>query len=322
MLRDMTDEGGGFYSAEDADSEGEEGLFYVWRPEEVTEILGEERGSLFNEIYGVSERGNFENGASILHLRQPLDRFAEERNEDPVEFGRAMKEARDELFAARAGRVPPLRDDKVLTGWNGLMISALARAALSLGDDEYRIAAERAAGFLRVNLKDENGRLLRRWRQGEAAIPGYLDDYAFYLQALVDLYAATFDPAYLEEAAELADAMTELFWDDRGRGFFFQGNDGEDLIVRTKEAYDGAIPSGNSAAALALLRLGDLTGNPETLPPRSGGDRVVLGRHRPGAERTRVDARRPRLRRRTDGRNRDRRGARPGRHGSDAPGGA
>ncbi|MFH1278583.1 MAG: thioredoxin domain-containing protein [Candidatus Eisenbacteria bacterium] len=263
VLRDMTHEKGGFFSAEDADSEGEEGKFYVWRPEEVTAVLGQKRGALFNEIYDVTARGNFEKGASILHLRNPLDEIAADRGEDPAAFAREMEEAREELRKARSKRVPPLRDDKILTGWNALMISALARAAQTLGDDEYRIAAEKGAAFIREDIKDGKGRLLRRYRLGEGAIPAYIDDYAFYLQALVDLYEATFDPAYLSEAADLAKTMMDLFWDDTGQGFFFQAEDGEELIVRTKEAYDGAIPSGNSAAALALLRLGDLTGDPE-----------------------------------------------------------
>ena len=258
VLRDMTHPEGGFYSAEDADSEGEEGKFYVWHPEEILRILGEETGRLFNEIYGVAAEGNFESGTSILHLRRPPEYYAEEKKMEAGRLKTILKEAREKLFAARKKRVPPSKDDKILVSWNGLMISALARGAQVLNRAAYAEAAGRAAEFI-LGKMQADGRLLHRFRDGEAAIPAFQDDYAFFAAGLLDLYEATLEVRWLEEALRLARQMVELFWDEAGGGFFYRAADAEELITRSKEYYDGAVPSGNSAAALLLLKLSRIT---------------------------------------------------------------
>jgi uncharacterized protein YyaL (SSP411 family) len=267
VLREMTAPEGGFYSAEDADSEGEEGKFYVWTPEEVREVLGPEESAFFAGIYDVTSSGNFEGGSSILNLKRRLPDVAAEHRMEPAALAARLEGARAKLLAARSKRVRPHLDDKVLTDWNGLMIGALALGARILGEPAYRAAAERAASFVLATLRRGDGRgdgrLLKRYRAGEASIPGYLDDYAFLSWGLLDLYGATFDPKYLESARDLAREMVKLFWDAEGGGFFFTGSDGPQLLVRTQEIYDAATPSGNAIAALVLLRLGDLIADPE-----------------------------------------------------------
>ncbi len=262
-LRDLCSPSGAFYSAEDADSEGEEGKFYVWTPDEIEGVLGKEEGGLFSAVYGVSGEGNFEHGQSILHLPRPLATVAAERGISLAELRTRLDPARAELLAARNGRVRPHLDDKILTDWNGLMIGALALGGRVLGEPAYVTAAERAAAFIDGELLRSDGRLLKRYRDGEAAIPAYLDDYAFLAFGLLDLYAATFDPLYLERARDLGREMIRLFADENGGGLYFTASDGEALLVRTKEVYDGAVPSGNAIAALVLLRLGALTADPE-----------------------------------------------------------
>jgi uncharacterized protein YyaL (SSP411 family) len=261
VLRDMASPEGGLYSAEDADSEGKEGLFYVWTPQEVKRHLGEKRGDLFCRFYGITEGGNFEEGRSIPHKRIPLQAFARTAGRDLKELETALEEARKKLFDVRKKRIHPLKDDKVLTSWNGLMIAALAKGHQVLGDQAYADAARKAADFLSKNLKTPEGRLLRRYRQGDAAYPGYLDDYAFFVWGLIELYEATFDVSYLEEAIALNQAMIDIFWDKKGGGLYFTGKGNEQLITRSKDLYDGALPSGNSVAAMNLLRLGRMTGN-------------------------------------------------------------
>jgi uncharacterized protein YyaL (SSP411 family) len=261
VLRDMTAPDGGFYSAEDADSEGKEGLFYVWTPKEVKKHLGKETGELFCRFYGITEEGNFEEGRSIPHIRVPLEAFAKKEGLDVTRFRKILKGARAKLFDLRKERVPPLKDDKILTSWNGLMIAALAKGYKAFGDQVYVEAARRAAAFVLKNLKTAKGRLLRRFRQGEAAYPGYLDDYAFLVWSLIELYEATFEVSYLEEAVSLNAAMIDTFWDKQGGGLFFTGKGNERLITQSKEIYDGALPSGNSVATLNFLRLSRMTGN-------------------------------------------------------------
>jgi uncharacterized protein YyaL (SSP411 family) len=258
VLRDMTSPEGGIYSAEDADSEGEEGLFYVWTPGEVKAVLGDAAGDRFCAFYGVTEAGNFEGGKSILHIESPLEVFAERTGADAEALAGFLDEGRRALFAAREKRVHPFKDDKVLTAWNGLMISALSFGAQVLDEPRYGAAAERAADFVLKTL-GRDGRLLRRYREGEAGLRGYVDDYAFLVMGLIDLYETNFEPRYLREALRLNATMLELFWDEGGGGLFFTSDDGEPLVVRQKEIYDGAVPSGNSVAALNLLRLGQLT---------------------------------------------------------------
>ena len=261
VLRDMTAPDGGFYSAEDADSEGREGWFYLWTPDEVHRVLGPELGELFCRYYDISSAGNFEHGKNIAHITSPMQSFAEQRGLQLEELQRLLEDARNRLHAAREERVHPLKDDKILTSWNGLMIAALAKGYQVLGDSAYAAAAGKAANFLLETMRDPSGRLLRRYRDGQVAYRGYLDDYTFLVWGLLDLYEAAFDIRYLEEALRLNGEMLELFWDEPNGGCFFTAHDGEQLIVRDKDIYDGAVPSGNSVAALNLLRLSRMTGD-------------------------------------------------------------
>jgi uncharacterized protein YyaL (SSP411 family) len=261
VLRDMTSPEGGFYTAEDADSEGKEGLFYVWTPTEIKEHLGKDLGDLFCRFYDVGLHGNFEDGRSILHVRIPLEQFAARENIDVVELEKALEQARESLFFERKKRVHPLKDDKVLTSWNGLMIAAMAKAYQALGDQTYVDAAQNATRFILEKLRKSGPRLFRRYRQGEVAYPGYLEDYAFLVWGLIELYEATSESSYLKDAIALNHAMIDLFWDDNHGGFFYSGKENEILIKQGKEIYDGAIPSSNSVAALNLVRLGSITGD-------------------------------------------------------------
>lgn len=263
ILRDMTNAGGAFYSAEDADSEGVEGKFYVWSRQEILELIGSELGELFCDVYHVTTTGNFEDGANILNLiDHDLYDYAAKNQLDINELEAKMAEVRERLYEVREQRVHPFKDDKVLTAWNGLMIAALAKAGRVLQRKDYIQAAERAIEFILAKLTAEDGkRLLARYRDGEAAYLGYIDDYAFLLWGLLEVYEATFQPKYLRQAIHLTDDLKELFWDNEYGGFYFTGNDGEELLMRPKEIYDGAMPSGNSVAALALLRLARITDN-------------------------------------------------------------
>ncbi len=255
VLRDMTGPRGGFYSAEDADSEGEEGKFYVWTKGEIDTLLGS-GAAAFEKYYGVTQSGNFERGTNILHIPDQLSE-SEKKNIAP-----ALESGRKKLFAARGKRVRPSLDDKVLVSWNGLMISSLAYGSRVLGEPRYAEAAEKAAGFIMSGMW-KDGRLLRRYRDGEAGIPGFVDDYAFLDLALVDLYEATFDLKWIADAKKVADLMLKLFRDDDSGGLLFSADDNEQLPGTVRDAYDGAEPSGNSIAALALLKLAKLTMNSE-----------------------------------------------------------
>jgi uncharacterized protein YyaL (SSP411 family) len=259
VLRDMTSPEGGFYSAEDADSEGREGLFYLWIPLDVKEHLGKEPGDLFCRFYDITEAGNFEEGRSIPHVPVSTQNFAAKEGMDLPGLERLLKDTKDRLFDIRKKRVHPLRDDKILTSWNGLMIAAFAKGYQVFGDQAYADAARIAAAFILEKLRTAGGRLLCRYRQGDAAYPGYLDDYAFLTWGLIELYEATFEISYLEEAIALNQAMIEIFWDKESGGLYFTGKGNESLITRSKEIYDGALPSGNSVAALNFMRLGRLT---------------------------------------------------------------
>lgn len=261
VLRDMTDSRGGFYSAEDADSEGVEGLFYLWTPEQIQSVLGEELSDLFCRFYDVHAAGNFEHGRSILHISKPLEVFGKVVGRDLAELREALRKGRGQLLADREKRVHPLKDDKILSSWNGLMIAALAKGFQVLGEVRYLDAARQAADFILTVMRDDSGRLRRRYREGEVAHPGYMDDYAFMTWALLDLYESTFDVRYLENALDLNRMAVDLFWDEQEGGFFYSARDSEGLIVRDKEIYDGAVPSSNSVAALNLLRLARMTGD-------------------------------------------------------------
>ncbi|MFX1486475.1 MAG: thioredoxin domain-containing protein [Promethearchaeota archaeon] len=268
VLRDMTDPEGGFYSAEDADSEGEEGKFYLWTREEIKELLTEEEGDLVTSVYSIEEEGNFSEeatgrltGRNILHLKKPLSEIASELKIPLEKLEQVLRKARRKLFSFREKRVHPHKDDKILTDWNGLMIVALTKAAQALGEEKYLDSAKKAADFILERLSDSKGRLLHRYREGEADIPAFIDDYAFFIWGLAEIYEASFEVKYLRNAVRCAEDMIEHFWDDGPGGFYFTADDSESLLVRKKEIYDGAIPSGNSAAMLVLLRLSRMTGS-------------------------------------------------------------
>ncbi|HBX22586.1 MAG TPA: thioredoxin domain-containing protein [Desulfotomaculum sp.] len=263
VLRDMTHPEGGFYSAEDADSEGVEGKFYVWTPTEVEEVIGEGKGRIYNRVYEITPNGNFE-GHSIPNLISGLpSERAPELGLEPEKLVTMLEEARQKLFVHREKRVHPHKDDKILTAWNGLMIAALARGAAVLGQGNLLEAAQKAEAFIRGKLIRADRRLLARYRDGEAAYEAYLDDYAFMTWGLIELYRATFKPEYLVRAVELVGQTRDLFWDAQKGGFFFYGSDAEQLIARPKEVYDGALPSGNSVMALNMLVLAATTGDTE-----------------------------------------------------------
>ena len=255
IMRDMTDRTGGFYSAEDADSEGEEGKFYVWTKQEVIDVLGEEDGQLFSDYYDVTEQGNFEHGKSILNTPVKMEQVARDKGIALEEFSRRMEAARRKLFYVREERVRPGRDEKILAAWNGLMLTAFAEAANILGRDDYRAVAIKNADFLLANLV-RNNRVLRTYKDGTAKLNGYLEDYSYLIEGLLAVYEATFDLKYFDSARGLADTMIEQFWDEADGGFFFTSSDHEELITRTKDYFDNATPSGNSVAAVALLKLG------------------------------------------------------------------
>ncbi len=262
IIRDMTDSSGGFYSAEDADSEGQEGKFYVWTKAEVRSILGEEDGELFCEFYDVTAEGHFEHGKSILNTPRSLEEFAAQKGKSVEEISRTIKSCKRKLFYAREQRVRPGRDDKVLAAWNGLMLTAFAEAANILGRDDYREVAVRNAEFIAAKLI-KDGRLLRTYKSGQAKLNGYLEDYAYVIEGLLAVYEATFELRFFTKARELANTMIAKFWDEQGGGFYFTSSDHEELITRTKDYFDNATPSGNSAAASGLLKLALLTGEQE-----------------------------------------------------------
>ncbi len=278
VLRDMTSEEGGFYSAEDADSEGVEGKFYVWSPDEIKEVLEESDGEKFCRYYDITPKGNFEdknipnlinqsisdNSLNKYGTYAYINSKTDADDNSNININKEIyfiDSCRQKLFQYREKRIHPHKDDKILTSWNGLIIAAMAVGGRILEESNYIKAAERAAEFIFTNLIRDDGRLMARHRQGETAYPGYIDDYAFFIWGLIELYEATFKPFYLKKAIELSNAMMKLFWDNREDGFFMYGSDSEQLIARPKEAYDGATPSGNSVAALNFIRLAKLTGN-------------------------------------------------------------
>ncbi len=264
VLRDMSDPSGGFHSSEDADSEGEEGKFYVWTADEIKDVLGNEAGAVFCEYYGVTDAGNFE-GRSILHVPWDSAEFARRKGLPTNELEERLGLLRGELRKARSKRVRPGKDDKVIAAWNGMMISALARGYQVLGEERFLKAAIGAADFVLTEMVREGG-LLRTYRvNGDGKLPAYLDDYAEVAGGLIDLYEATFDLRWLDAADRLAGRMSADFWDEEDGGFFFTSADHKNLLARTKPVHDGAVPSGNSTAALVLLRLSVLLGNDEYL---------------------------------------------------------
>ena len=262
LLRYMSDPAGGFYSTEDADSEGQEGKFYVWTLDEIVDILGDETGNRFCQLYDVTSSGNFE-GDNILNLPLSLPAFAQENELDECDLANEMELARTRLLEVRDQRVRPGRDDKVITSWLALTIHSLAESAIAQGDDDYARAAENAGEFLWSQLTQEDGRLLHTWRNGTAKLAGYLDDYACLINAFVSLYRVRFQQKWVTRAIELQEAMIRHFYDEQTRAFFFTADDHEKLIARTQEFQDSAVPSGNAMAATALIRLGHLVGSPD-----------------------------------------------------------
>ena len=258
VRREMLDASGGFYSSQDADSEGEEGKFFVWKPEEIVDLLGEEDARIFNFYYDVSEEGNFE-GSNILHVSYTPEAAAKALKIQAPELVEILGRGRAKLFEHREKRIKPFRDEKVLTAWNGLMLAAFAEAAAVLDDADYLEIAKRNADFLIAQLQ-KDGRLLRTWKDGQAKLNGYIEDYANLADGLIELFEASGDIRYLTEAKRLADLMITEFWDEDSGGCFFTSTDHEELIVRNKDFHDNATPSGNSAAADVLLRLAKFYG--------------------------------------------------------------
>ncbi|MBI1391025.1 MAG: DUF255 domain-containing protein [bacterium] len=272
VLREMTSPEGGFYSTQDADSDGEEGKFFVWTPREIDEALSDDRlARLVKMVYGIDRNGNFEGGTSILHVNTPLNKAARESGFSEEEAIEAIKKANCKLFGAREQRVHPGRDEKILTDWNGLMISAMALAAVVFDEPRYGEAAARAADFIDERLSDESG-LLHVCKQERAHTSGFLSDYSFLINGLLDLYESGRDARRLRRARDLADEMIARFSDERGGGFFYTSGQHKHLIARTKDPMDNAVPSGNSMAALGLFRLAEFTGNPQY---RAAADRCL-----------------------------------------------
>jgi uncharacterized protein YyaL (SSP411 family) len=259
VTREMTDGSGAFYSTQDADSEGVEGKFFVWDKGEIESLLGADDARLFCAYYGVTEGGNFEE-KNILHVARTADEVARGLNVTEEELLAAVGRGRQILFEARERRVKPARDEKVIAAWNGLMLESFAEAAAVLGREDYRAIAEGCARFIKESLTAD-GLLLHVYKDGRAKHAGFLDDYAFVVSGLVTLFETTGTLDRLEEAQRLTDKMIGEFWDEEEGGFYYNGGSGERLIVRQKEFFDNATPSGNSVAAESLLRLSALTGN-------------------------------------------------------------
>ena len=258
VLREMTHPQGGFYSTQDADSEGHEGKFFVWDIKEIQQLLGKKDAAVFSAYYNITEAGNFE-GKNILNVTRPRAEVAKSLGISEEEIEASLKESRRKLFELRETRIKPDRDEKILTAWNGLMLASFAEAGVILNRSDYTEAARRNAEFVLSNLR-ENGMLLRTWKDGRAKFNAYLEDYAFLSEGLLTLFETTGELLWLKEALALTDRMIEEFWDEESGGFFFTGKSHETLIVRSKDYFDNATPSGNSVAANVLLRLATLTG--------------------------------------------------------------
>jgi len=284
VLRDMRARSGTFYSAEDADSEGEEGKFYFWTEEQIKGLLRPAEAELVMKVFQVEEAGNFveqqtgkRTGHNILHINKPIHELAPSLGFSEDALRDRLSAARLSLFAARDKRVRPYKDDKILTDWNGLMIAALAKGAQVFMDKVYLKAAQNAVKFIISDMREIDGRLYHRHREGESAIMANLDDYAFLIWGLIECYEASFDASFLKTALRLQEDLTKRFWDKEKGGYYFTPDDGEDLIVREKESYDGAIPSGNSVAMLNMVRLARLTGNAELEAQAADISRALAG---------------------------------------------
>lgn len=264
VIRDMQSPQGGFYSAEDADSEGVEGKFYLWRKNDIDRLLGED-APLICELFNISEEGNFEeessgkkNGKNILYLENSLNDFANAKGLEISDLLKIVGQSREKLFNHRKNRIHPQKDDKILTDWNGLMIAALAKGFKVVGDKKYLESSQKAADFILNNLY-QNGRLMHRYKDGESVIDGNLDDYSFLIWGLMELYSATFEIEYLKYAFSLNETLVNHFLDDKSGGFYFTSDNAEEIILRKKESYDSAIPSGNSVQMMNLLKIAHLS---------------------------------------------------------------
>jgi len=267
ILRDMTTPEGGFYCAEDADSEGKEGKFYLWTEEEIENIIGKNEAELFVEAYGLEEEGNFveeatgrRTGENILHRLEATARLTSAWGITENALEDKLAKARERLFAVRERRIRPHRDDKILTDWNGLMIAALAKGAAVFAEPAYFEAARRAYLFIEEHLRDAVGRLRHRWREGEASAEAFADDYAFLVWGLLECHDYSGDASFLAAARSLQEILDCHFWDERQGGYFMSADDQRDIPIRPKESFDGAIPSGNSVAFYNLIRLHRLSG--------------------------------------------------------------
>jgi uncharacterized protein YyaL (SSP411 family) len=266
VLRDMTSDKGGFYSAEDADSEGDEGVFYVWNKKEIHTMFSESDADLIIDYYNLTDEGNWSHGrrhgqTNILHIKEDTLSFIKKYNMSKSLFIDKMNDINLTLFEKREKRVHPQKDDKILTDWNGMMISALARAARILDNENYGNAAIKAMDFILLNLSSEEGSLLKRYRNGHAGLDGVLDDYAYTIWGLIELYQYNFNPKYLEKAILFSDYQTKHFLDKEKGGFYFNSDISEELLIRSKEIYDGAIPSGNAVSTNNFIKLGRLLYN-------------------------------------------------------------
>lgn len=266
---DMLSPEGGFYSAIDADSEGKEGWYYLWEKSEIERILKED-ADMFMLAFNVEKEGNFldpltgeKTGKNVLYVRDSINELSKKLKTDEAALKEKLESSRKNLFAARKNRKPPSIDDKILTDWNGLMIAALSIAARSLGKEDYGVLATNAADFILKQMVSNEGKVLHRYREGEAAIDGFLEDYSFLIWGLIELYEVTFQAKYLSWALSIQEMLTKQFYDEKNGGFFSTSSDSKELLVRDKNIYDGAIPSGNSIESMNLLRLGRISGNYE-----------------------------------------------------------
>jgi len=266
VLRDMTSPDGGFYSAEDADSEGEEGRFYLWDFDELKSFLHDDEIKFIENVFNIESGGNWidhvkgiMNGTNILNMKKSVKELEVELKMTAEEISKKTETIRKKLFIKREKKIHPYKDDKILTDWNSLMISALAKAYQVFNNEKYLTAAEKSAGFIFDKLFKKDSKLLHRFRDNEAAIDANIDDYAFLISSLLDLYEAGFNIKYLKSAIQLNEDFIKHFWDNETGGFFFTSNESEKILIRQKEIYDGAIPSGNSIAMLNLLRIGRIT---------------------------------------------------------------
>ncbi len=264
----MTSPEGGFYSAEDADSEGVEGKFYVWKIDEIKEIFMKKEADLLIDYFNLDPSGNFhdeatgsKSGENILNLNISDNDFYKKHTSSAEEFEPLLNGYRNKMLKRRSLRIRPFKDDKILTDWNGLMIAGLAKGGRVLGRPELTIIAEKAATFINAKLVTKDEGLLHVYREGSASVPAHLDDYAFFIWGLLELYETTFNTAYLKQAISLNQYMTDNFWDKKNSGFFATAHDAETLIMRQKDSYDGAVPSGNSVALLNIIKLARITSN-------------------------------------------------------------